>query len=108
MTAVFLTGCARADLTKSAAREAAANTTQDALAVADQERDIGRVLPTYPSECKTLHRAGVSAGDRLDVAVVKYDRALGRANAQIRTCADWYAAIKDGFAEKETGNAGQQ
>lgn len=60
--------------------------------------EASRVLPDYPADCRKYERTGVVLGDRLDVAAIKGDRAVGRGNARIRRCAGWYDGIKAGFA----------
>lgn len=94
MTLSFLAGCAGDRFARAAVATANAGQVGAALAVADEERRIGRVLPVYPGGCRATHRSGVVAGDRLDLALVKTDRALARANGQIRECAGWYDEIK--------------
>lgn len=99
---IWLGGCARASLERFAETEARAGQVPAALAVADQERAIGRDLPAYPSDCRRQYRSGVRVGDRLDAAVLKSDRALAGANAQIVACASWYDDLRAGVAG-ETG-----
>ncbi len=50
-------------------------------------------LPPYPEDCRMTSTAGVDEGERLDVAVLKYDHALGRQNARTSRCAKWYDGI---------------
>ncbi|VVT14959.1 conserved hypothetical protein [Hoeflea sp. EC-HK425] len=68
-----------------------------ALAVAETAKAIGQSLPSYPEACRRTHRSAVSQGDRLDAALVKTDRALSRANGQIRECAGWYDELRAGI-----------
>jgi len=57
---------------------------------------VGQVIaelkewPARPADCRVKERAGVLLGDRLDVALIKYDHALFRANARIERCDEWY------------------
>ncbi len=69
----------------------------------DAAEQSGRVeaektLPAYPGDCRKRERSGVRQGEPLDVALIRTDRALGRANARVVRCADWYEDVKDGFA----------
>ena len=50
-------------------------------------------LPPYPEDCRLTSTAGVEEGERLDVAVLKYDNALSRQNARTAYCAEWYDGI---------------
>lgn len=55
-------------------------------------------LPDYPADCRRRERSGVREGEPLDVALIRTDNALGRANAKLTRCASWYDSIKTGFA----------
>lgn len=99
MALISLIGCAPANLDRFAADEARAGQVSAALAVADEERRVGRDLPEYPPGCRTRYRSGVVAADRLDAALIKTDRALARANKQIGWCAAWFDDWKNGVAE---------
>lgn len=96
---MFLAGCDPNRFARAAGTQAQAAQVPAALAVADEERRIGRTLPTYPDQCRQTHRSGVAAGDRLDAALIKTDRALSRANGQIRECGVWYDEMKRGIAQ---------
>ncbi len=52
--------------------------------------DAAAVRAALPTDCRVAERSGVKAGDRLDIALVKTDKALGRANARVGRCAAWY------------------
>lgn len=95
---LFLGGCGRDRLSVLASQQAEAAQVPSALAVADEERRIGQTLPDYPARCRQKHRAGVKAGDRLDAATLKYDRALAASHRQIDACAAWYDNLKAGIA----------
>ncbi len=82
-----LTGCAGAD---RAIRDAAG----DRAAIEET-----RALPALPSDCRRLHRSGVGAGDRIDVALLKTDAALVRHQAQTGHCAAWYDDLRAGWAD---------
>ena len=99
LTLIFLASCADGRFIQAERERASAEQVEDALSVADEERRIGRSLPEYPAECRRTHRSGVAAGDRLDAALVKTDRALSRANGQIRECAAWYSELRGGIAQ---------
>ena len=95
----FLVGCADGRFIQAERERASAEQVQKALSVADEERRIGRTLPEYPDACRRTYRSGVKDGDRLDAALVKTDRALSRANGQIRECAGWYDEVRKGVAQ---------
>jgi hypothetical protein len=99
LTLSFLAGCADDRFARAAVTTANDGQVGAALSVADEERRIGRTLPAYPTGCRSIHRSGVATGDRLDLALVKTDRALARANGQIRECAGWYEEIKTRLEE---------
>ena len=90
-------GCAPSRFIAAERERAEAGQVDNALSVADEAQAIGRTLPEYPDVCRREHRSGVAQGDRLDAALVKTDRALSRANEQIRECATWYDELKTGF-----------
>ncbi|WP_339760685.1 hypothetical protein [uncultured Hoeflea sp.] len=92
-----LIGCADGRFVAAERERANAEQVSKALSVADEERRIGRTLPEYPAGCRTTYRSGVAVGDRLDAALIKSDRALSRANGQIRECAGWYDEMKTGI-----------
>jgi hypothetical protein len=82
LIATFLTAC---------------NTTeQQALDAADKAGalEAGKTLPEYPADCRKKSYSGVRDGDRLDTAVIKTDRALGRQHARTDRCAEWYDTIR--------------
>lgn len=81
LTPVFLTACA---------------TTENPNVITG-ELEATKVLPTYPSDCRKLESADVRDGERLDVALLRMDQALGRANARTKRCAEWYDGIRSGF-----------
>lgn len=99
LTLISLIGCADGRFIAAESERASAEQVQEALSVADEERRIGRSIPEYPDACRRTHRSGVKDGDRLDAALVKTDRALSRANGQIRECAGWYDDVRKGFAQ---------
>jgi hypothetical protein len=65
------------------------------------ETEATKELPPYPTDCRLRERSGVRIGEPLDVALLRTDQALGRANARVRRCGQWYAKIKTGFAGEE-------
>ncbi len=86
-TAIFIAGCAHDDRMGAAARAGAeAGLVGQAIAATSG-------LPELPPDCRLAERSGVDEGDRLDVALVKTDAALGRANARVGRCARWYADL---------------
>jgi len=46
--------------------------------------------PSLPSDCRRRERSGVQLEDPLDLALLKTDQALGRANDRVARCADWH------------------
>ena len=54
----------------------------------------GQELPDLPADCRLREASGVREGDRLDVAVLKAERALGRQNARGSRCAAFYDEVK--------------
>jgi hypothetical protein len=88
--AALLSGCAAGNRLEAAAgKKAEASVVTQALQVD---------LPSQPPECGQPERSGVRQGDRLDVALVKTDRALGRANEKSALCARWYDELRIGIA----------
>lgn len=49
--------------------------------------------PALPDDCRKQERSGVRPGDPLDTALIRTDRALGRANARVTRCAGWHDDI---------------
>lgn len=62
------------------------------------KRAAERMLPELPTDCRALSRAGVRVGDRLDVALLKADRALLRQNDRTLRCAEWHDQLRVGLA----------
>ncbi len=60
-------------------------------------RAAERSLPPLPEDCRLLSRAGVQRGDRLDVALLKVDRALALQNMRSTRCAQWYDQLRTGL-----------
>jgi hypothetical protein len=87
---VFLTGCATSDLD----RLTSAKVTEAQIANVEAMIAEARRVPDYPADCRKLERSGVRPGDRLDVAVLKGDQAIGRGNARAQRCAAWYDALR--------------
>ncbi|WP_346908564.1 hypothetical protein [uncultured Roseibium sp.] len=52
-----------------------------------------------PDDCRRQERSGVRTGEPLDTALIRTDRALGRANARVRRCADWHDRVGAGLDE---------
>ncbi|MBG6233356.1 hypothetical protein IWQ55_006598 [Labrenzia sp. EL_208] len=69
----------------------------EAAATREGEVKATRALPTFPGDCRYRERSGVRAGEPLDVALIRTDQALGRANDRVSRCAGWYDDIKTGF-----------
>ncbi|WP_415715975.1 hypothetical protein [Roseibium sp.] len=83
---VLLTACATVD-----------DRLQSA-AIQTAKVEAEKTLPDYPADCRRKARSGIRAGEPLDVALIRTDQALGRANARVQRCASWYDEIKYGFA----------
>ncbi len=82
----------------------ACETVDDRLrAAAEQAGEVKatKELPDYPEDCRRTERYGVRPGEPLDVALIRTDNALGRANSRIVRCSGWYDQIKDGYAEDD-------
>ncbi|EEE44274.2 hypothetical protein [Roseibium alexandrii] len=88
--ALFLSGCATV--------EDRANSAGDRLGKAAAE---ARPDPALPGDCRRKERSGVREGEPLDVALIKTDQALGRANARVRRCTAWHDNYR---ADLKTGN----
>lgn len=59
-----------------------------------------REHPNLPADCRKRERSGVRIRDPHDVALLKTDQALGRANARVTRCADWNDRLKAGIEGK--------
>lgn len=94
---MFLVGCAtdkRLDRATRAAGEAA--TAGTTVRVIEATREAAKApLPPLPGDCTGQERSGVSAEDGADVALVKSDKAIGRANDRVRRCAEFYRKVKE-------------
>ncbi len=51
-------------------------------------------LPEQPTDCRKRQLAGVIGKDKADVVIIKYDRALGRANERVSRCSNWFERVK--------------
>ena len=83
---IFISGCAtdeQVGLDRAAAQVAEAGLIDRAIAVAD--KPAVKISP-MPDRCGQREVSGVLQTDRLDIAVVKSDAALGRANTKIGEC----------------------
>ncbi|WP_420415142.1 hypothetical protein [Roseibium sp.] len=83
LTALSLSACATAE---RRAIEAGARLGQ---AAAQENPD-----PALPGDCRRRERSGVQEGEPLDVALIKTDQALGRANARVQRCAKWHDTFR--------------
>jgi hypothetical protein len=75
-------------------------TDEDRLRIAaatSAQVEAGRQLPDYPEDCRQKEVSGVRIGEPLDVALIRIDQALGRANARVLRCGQWYDEIQNGF-----------
>lgn len=62
-------------------------------ALIEQARQL-RSLPSGPAECGLRVRSSVVKGDRIDVAALKLDQALTKANGRIIACHAYWQKIK--------------
>ncbi|CTQ53527.1 hypothetical protein LP7551_02051 [Roseibium album] len=85
LTSLFLAGCQTANERARAAGERIG----DAAAAS--------AFPDLPNDCRRQERSGVRLGEPLDLALIRTDQALGRANARVRRCAKWHDAFKAGL-----------
>lgn len=85
---IFLGGCAAGRIAESAGQRAAAEQVSATIKAVSP-------LPESPSDCAVKERSGVRLTDRLDVALVKTDQALTRANTRITRCDTWYKKLKE-------------
>ncbi len=60
--------------------------------------EASKELPGYPEDCRRKEASGVRLGEPLDVALIRTDQALGRANARVLRCSRWYDEIQNGIA----------
>lgn len=97
-TTLFFAACAT-----DRARYLSAVATRADASIAVQAAEDADDIPDQPADCRKREAAGIGPGDRLDVAVVKYDAALGRANARAIRCAEWHDDLK--AARNRTGGA---
>lgn len=92
LISMSLTGCgtdrALKRASEAAAKAAEASSTARALEVAQEASK--QSLPPLPAYCRERERTGVQGSDGADIALVKSDRAVGRANARTDACARWY------------------
>lgn len=89
---IFLAGCGTAEpaLNRAFADRAGASLAEEAIAMAEAEREAARRGPQWPAACKRRVRSGVKLGDRLDHATLKTDFALGQANELLVWCGNWF------------------
>lgn len=85
-----MSGCG----SNAAARLAAAERTKVEASLVEEALDVGS-LPELPPDCRKKEHSGVREGDRLDVALLKAERALGRQNARGGRCAAFYDNLKE-------------
>ena len=90
LMAMFLISCTTLGdrFNEAAGKEADASLVGQAIGEASK-------IPPLPDDCRKRERSGVKEGDRLDVALVQTDNALGRANARVSRCAGWHDSIRN-------------
>lgn len=87
--AIFLSACggnAAKRLGEAEAEKARADLVDEALSLSE--------LPDLPADCRRREASGVEEGDRLDVALLKAERAIGRGNARVGRCAAWHDELR--------------
>ncbi|GAB5506700.1 MAG: hypothetical protein Rhirs2KO_18630 [Rhizobiaceae bacterium] len=84
----------------AAKRLAAAEREKAEAELVDEALGTGE-LPELPADCRRYSASGVTVGDRLDVALLKAERALGRQNARTGRCAAFYDGIKESRAGEQ-------
>lgn len=87
--ALFSSGCAG-----DPARRLAVAERQKAEAGLVGEALAAGTLPDLPADCRRKDASGVAEGDRLDLALLKAERALARQNARTGRCAAFYDEVK--------------
>lgn len=94
MVSAFLTGCEtdRAAIRATEKAKAERDAVAQAVAIASQQVE----LPEQPEACRERITAGVNGKTRADVALVKFDAALGRSNDLREQCAGWYDNVRAG------------
>lgn len=70
----------------------------EAIGAAQGKQNAERILPALPDDCRRYERSGVRKGERLDVALLRADQAIGRGNARVQRCANWYDDMRAGYA----------
>lgn len=88
---IFLTSCADRNaerIAEARAEQARADLVEEALSLPE--------LPELPADCRKRESSGVVEGDRLDVALLKAERAIGRGNARVSRCAAFHDDLRDG------------
>jgi hypothetical protein len=80
---------------------ASADDRLSGAAVLTGRLEATRELPDYPQDCRKKEKSGVRVGEPLDVALLRTDQALARANARLGRCGRWYDGIKTGYARSE-------
>jgi hypothetical protein len=86
-------GCATDRQRLAAAEEAKATETMIAEAIEIGKRQTP--FPPFPAECRGTIRTGVVGADRVDVALLKQDRAVSRANETMAACARLYDKLRE-------------
>lgn len=89
--ALFLTGCA----SDAPGRLAAAGAAKAEAGLVDTAIAETGAVPDLPDDCRRREASGVREGDRLDVALVKAERALARQNARTGRCAALWDDVKE-------------
>lgn len=92
MTLISLTGCATDRQAIADAEDAKAQ--RDAVGQAVEIASQRAPLPSLPADCKNTEKAGVGDSDGVDVALKKYDNALGRQNSRTIRCARWFDNLR--------------
>jgi len=76
------------------AKSEQARVERDAIDRVAKEAARQQPLPDQPGDCRKRQLAGVEGKDKVDTAIIKYDRALGQANERVKRCSDWFDRVK--------------
>lgn len=63
---------------------------EQAVAIGSQRAE----LPAQPQKCRGPVKAGVTPQMRVDAALLRQDDAIGRANALLKACAEFYDKVQ--------------
>lgn len=94
MIVLSLSACATDPLDQIAAASAV---QADASLSVNAARQAA-IVPDLPEDCRRHERVEVQEGDRYDVVALRGIRAVGRGNARVDRCTNWYDALQESRA----------